>query len=138
VGFPCINLMYFSSIGLLIISFNNNHGIFYWWTTLNPLFILFYAREKKCGTSFVKWYAIDALTSYEEVVRTFETYEDFNACCFKRIIDHHPYHLVSPWGTLILTLGSMHGWVDQFGCHASQLCLVVVIAMPMSPYKFKK
>jgi hypothetical protein len=44
----------------------------------------------------VKWYAIDALTNYEEVAKTFETYEDFNACCFKGIIDHHPYHLVSP------------------------------------------
>jgi hypothetical protein len=32
--------------------------------------------------------------------------------------------------------GSMHGWVDQFGCHASQFCLVVTIAMPMSLYRF--
>jgi hypothetical protein len=35
-------------------------------------------------------------------------------------------------------LGSMHGSVDQFGCHANQLCLVVTIAMPMSLYKFFK
>jgi len=47
----------------------------------------------------VKWYAIDALTSYEKFARTFETYEDFNAC-----------------------------YLNGLG---------VVIAMPMSPYRFK-
>jgi hypothetical protein len=30
----------------------------------------------------------------------------------------------------------MHGWVDQFGCHANQLFLAVAIAMPMSLYRF--
>jgi len=30
----------------------------------------------------------------------------------------------------------MHGWVDQFGCHTSQFCLVVAIAMPRSLYRF--
>ncbi len=37
---------------------------------------------------------------------------------------------------LTLTIGLMHGWVDQFGCHTSQFCLVVAIAMPKSLYKF--
>jgi hypothetical protein len=32
--------------------------------------------------------------------------------------------------------GLMHGWVDQFGCHANQFCLVVTIAMPISLYTF--
>jgi hypothetical protein len=31
----------------------------------------------------------------------------------------------------------MHGWVDQFGCHATQFCLVVAIIMPVSLYRFK-
>jgi hypothetical protein len=29
----------------------------------------------------------------------------------------------------------MQKWVDQFGCHIRQLCLVVAIAMPMLFYK---
>jgi hypothetical protein len=33
-------------------------------------------------------------------------------------------------------LGFMHGWVDQFGRYASQFCLVVAIAMPMSFFRF--
>jgi hypothetical protein len=35
-------------------------------------------------------------------------------------------------------LGLMHGWVDQFGHYASQFCLVIAIAMPMSFYRFLK
>ncbi len=31
----------------------------------------------------------------------------------------------------------MHGWVDQFECHANQIFLVVAIIVPMSLYKFK-
>jgi hypothetical protein len=31
--------------------------------------------------------------------------------------------------------GCMHKWVDQFGCHVSQFCLVIVIAMPMLLYR---
>jgi hypothetical protein len=34
-------------------------------------------------------------------------------------------------------MGSMHGWVDQFECHANQIFLVVAIIVPMSLYKFK-
>jgi len=30
----------------------------------------------------------------------------------------------------------MHGWVDQFGCHANQFCLLVAIVMPMLLYRF--
>jgi hypothetical protein len=30
----------------------------------------------------------------------------------------------------------MHEWVDQFGCHANQLCFMVAIVMPTLLYKF--
>ncbi len=36
---------------------------------------------------------------------------------------------------MIYLLGSMCGWVDQFGCYANQFCLVVAIVMPMSLYR---
>jgi len=29
----------------------------------------------------------------------------------------------------------MHKWVDQFGCHVSQFCLVIAIVMPMLLYR---
>ncbi len=31
--------------------------------------------------------------------------------------------------------GCMHKWVDQFGCHVSQFCLVIAIALPMLLYR---
>ncbi len=40
-------------------------------------------------------------------------------------------HIVRIWLEYGHEVWSMHGWVDQFGCHANQLCLVVAIAMPM-------
>ncbi len=68
---------------------------------------------------------INAITTYITFFNHFCLHCDGYDGSFK---DHIEFMHIS-------NIGCMHKWVDQFGCHINQLCLVVAIIMPMLLYR---